>query len=126
MAEGRIKRDLAHAESVTFHDPCYLGRYRGVYDAPREVLRAAGSELVEMPRHGAASFCCGAGGGRMWLEDTTGERLGDLRAREACETGAEGIATACPFCLTMLTDGAASCGAGVPVRDVAEILAERG
>lgn len=126
LAEGRIKRDLAHAESVTFHDPCYLGRYRGVYDAPREVLRAAGSELVEMPRHGAASFCCGAGGGRMWLEDTMGERLGDLRAREACETGAEGIATACPFCLTMLTDGAASCGTEVPVRDVAEILAERG
>lgn len=126
LEEGRLERPGEALGEVTFHDPCYLGRYHGVYDEPRQALAAAGATLVEMPRHGAASSCCGAGGGRMWLEDTAGERLGDMRAREACETGAQCIATACPFCLTMLTDGAASCGGEVAVRDVAELLAERG
>lgn len=126
VEEGRLARAGGALQgSVTFHDPCYLGRYRGTYDEPRQVLQAAGASLVEMPCHGAASSCCGAGGGRMWLEDATGERLGDLRAQEACGTGATCIATACPFCLTMLSDGVASCGSEVPVRDVAEILAER-
>ncbi|HEY3522426.1 MAG TPA: (Fe-S)-binding protein [Candidatus Limnocylindrales bacterium] len=114
--------------SVTFHDPCYLVRYNDIEAAPREVLAAAGVSLVEMERHGRNTFCCGAGGGRMWMEETRGTRINRERSREALGTGADAVAVACPYCMVMLRDGLAD-EAGpdsqvAPV-DVSELLAAR-
>ena len=112
------------ASTVCFHDSCYLGRYQGIYEAPREVVRDTGATVVEMERHGAHSFCCGAGGGRMWLEENEGERINVARTKQALETGADKVATACPFCLTMLGDGMTALEGGRDVVDIAELLAE--
>jgi Fe-S oxidoreductase len=115
--------------SVTFHDSCYLARYNGVVAAPRGVLAAIpGLELREMERSGKESFCCGAGGGRMWMEETRGTRINAERTRQALATGASTVATNCPFCMTMLRDGldSAEANADGAVRaiDIAELLAE--
>jgi Fe-S oxidoreductase len=94
------------AETVTYHDPCYLGRHNGVYAPPRELLEALpGVELREMPRTGERSFCCGAGGAQMWMEEKLGTRVNNNRAAEAVDTGAGRIAVGCPFCNVMLSDG---------------------
>jgi Fe-S oxidoreductase len=94
------------AETVTYHDPCYLGRHNGVYAPPRELLGALpGVELREMPRTGDKSFCCGAGGAQMWMEEKLGTRVNNNRAAEAVATGAGRIAVGCPFCNVMLSDG---------------------
>ena len=111
-------------ERVTYHDSCYLGRYADVYDEPRSVVAACGAQVVEMERTREKSFCCGAGGGRMWLEETEGERLNGMRTAQALETGANAVATACPFCLSMFEDGLASKESEVPARDIAELLAD--
>jgi Fe-S oxidoreductase len=113
---------------ITVHDSCYLARYNGVISAPREILGAVdGVELREMDRHGRQTFCCGAGGGRMWMEETRGSRINAERANEIVGTGAETVATACPFCMTMLRDGLADADGGerVVAMDVSELLAER-
>jgi Fe-S oxidoreductase/nitrate reductase gamma subunit len=113
---------------VTMHDPCYLARVHEVVAAPREVLRsglANGDSLVEMPRSGRNTFCCGAGGGRMWLEEAPNQRVGNLRAQEALGTGADTVCVGCPFCMTMMTDSMAQAGAEARVLDIAELLAER-
>lgn len=128
VREGRLPRpsgaaEGAQADRVCFHDSCYLGRYQGIYNAPREVVRAAGASVVEMERHGANSFCCGAGGGRMWLEEGAGERVNVARAAQAAATAPDLVATACPFCLTMLSDGMVAVDSPAPVRDVAEVYA---
>lgn len=94
---------------ITYHDPCFLGRHNQVYAPPRELIAAIpGVELAEMPRSGSTSFCCGAGGARMWMEETIGTRIGTARAEEAVATGADAIATACPYCTVMLSDGVAA------------------
>ncbi|MDG7022646.1 MAG: 4Fe-4S dicluster domain-containing protein [Nitrososphaerota archaeon] len=125
VSEGRL-RVGGSAEKVTFHDPCNLGRVNGVYDAPREAIRAAkGIELVEMPRSRERSFCCGGGGANAWYQVPEKAKIGALRVKEAKETGAETIAVACPFCITMLEDAAKGVEWGVRVKDVAEIVAER-
>ncbi|MBW7864171.1 MAG: (Fe-S)-binding protein [Candidatus Hydrogenedentes bacterium] len=109
---------------VAVHDSCYLARHNGIVDAPRRVLAASGKLPVEPPRHGLKGFCCGAGGGRMWLEETDGEQINRLRARELAATGAGAVAAACPFCVTMLTDGLKAENAGnVEVWDIAEHVA---
>jgi Fe-S oxidoreductase len=124
IAAGRIRLKGGSAVSaVSFHDPCYLGRQNGIFDAPRSSLRAAGANLREMPRHRAKSFCCGAGGGQMWKEEEHGqERVNVARMREAMATGAGALAVACPFCMLMLTDAA---GDRLAVRDPVEIIAEQ-
>ncbi|WP_299449700.1 (Fe-S)-binding protein [uncultured Serinicoccus sp.] len=116
------------AESVTYHDPCYLGRHNQVYAPPRELIGALpGVQLTEMPRHGEKSFCCGAGGARMWMEEKLGTRINLNRTEEALATGADRIAIGCPFCRVMLSDGltqkqAEGAREEVEVVDVAQML----
>lgn len=106
IASGKIKPNGDLAKVVTYHDSCYLGRYNDIYSQPRDVVAAVpGTKLVEMERNHRKSFCCGAGGGRMWLEETIGVNINDSRTEQALATGADVIGTACPFCLTMMTDG---------------------
>ncbi|MDQ3129011.1 MAG: (Fe-S)-binding protein, partial [Chloroflexota bacterium] len=153
LDEGRLRvaeASAAAAGSVTFHDSCYLTRYNGVVAAPRDVLGAVpGLELREMEKNGKNSFCCGAGGGRMWMEETRGTRINAERTRQALETGAATVATSCPFCMVMMKDGLADADASgamavspsgialanggggpgdgpgvVSARDIAEILAD--
>ncbi|WP_343710434.1 (Fe-S)-binding protein [Mycobacterium sp.] len=113
--------------AITYHDPCYLGRHNKVYEAPRELIGATGATLTEMPRHAERSFCCGAGGARMWMEEHIGKRINHERVDEALATSATTVATACPFCRVMVTDGVddrseAAGREGVDVRDVANVL----
>ncbi|TVS78102.1 heterodisulfide reductase-related iron-sulfur binding cluster [Mycobacterium helveticum] len=115
------------SQDITYHDPCYLGRHNKVYEAPRELIGAAGATLTEMPRHAERSFCCGAGGARMWMEEHIGKRINHERVDEALATGAATVATACPFCRVMVTDGVndrqeEAGRSGVEVMDVAQIL----
>ncbi|RDH74676.1 4Fe-4S dicluster domain-containing protein [Mycolicibacterium moriokaense] len=112
---------------ITYHDPCYLGRHNKVYDAPRELIGASGAKLTEMPRHADRGLCCGAGGARMWMEEHIGKRVNHERVEEALDTGAGKIATGCPFCRVMMTDGVDDVAAAndVPkaeVLDVAQLL----
>jgi len=115
--------------TVTVHDSCYLARYNGVIAAPRDVLGAVdGLEIREMDKSGKNTFCCGAGGGRMWMEETRGTRINAERTRQVLETGAATVATSCPFCMVMMGDGLAAAGegaAGVVALDVSELLAAR-
>jgi Fe-S oxidoreductase len=125
-----IGPDGLPGRSVTYHDSCYLARYNGVIAPPREVLGAIpGIELREMDRHGRQSFCCGAGGGRMWMEENEGTRINAARTDQALATGATTVATACPFCMVMLRDGLTDAGRGpdtenpVTAQDISELLA---
>jgi len=133
IRKGRLKISTdksvaagAKSASVTYHDPCYLARAQNVTAAPRALLsQVAGVKgIVEMPRHGRQTSCCGAGGGRMWFDDTVDKRVGQSRVVEALGTGACTLAVSCPFCLTMTTDGIAARNGGMAVRDIAEILAD--
>ena len=112
--------------NVTYHDPCYLGRYNQEYDSPREIISESASSVSEMQRHRNESFCCGAGGARMWMEENLGTRINEERVRQAEETGANTLATGCPFCMTMLSDGIAASGNSekLETRDVAELMLE--
>jgi Fe-S oxidoreductase len=127
VGAGKISLGVSSDQlSVTFHDPCYLGRHNGITDAPREALRSAGSLTIEMPRNGAKSFCCGAGGAQMWKEEENGTaRVNNVRFAEAKATGANTVAVGCPFCMSMLTDASKADGGEIQIKDVAEIVAER-
>jgi Fe-S oxidoreductase len=125
LDEGKLKPSKMVSEAMTYHDSCYLGRWNDIYQAPREVLAAvaSGRGPIEMERTGYKSFCCGAGGARMWMEEHA-PRINENRTQEALQTGAKTIATACPFCIVMVTDGvkAANKEEEVRVLDVAEVL----
>jgi Fe-S oxidoreductase len=113
----------ASDEKIVFHDPCYLGRYRGIYDEPRRVAALAG-QVIDPPRSRERSFCCGAGGGLVFLGEETGERVSHTRARELTATGAEVVGAACPFCNTMFRDALAAQGPGAPeLLDIAQLAA---
>ncbi len=126
LAAGRLRPSPGLHTAVTFHDPCYLARANGEISAPRQVLSRSAAVLREMPRSGRKSFCCGAGGGRMWMDEAPAQRVSTLRAKEAESTGAGVIATGCPFCLKMMTDAVATVSAKRPpsVVDIAELLVD--
>lgn len=121
---GRLKREAGFSGGITLHDPCYLARANSETDAPRAVLQTVAGGITEMPRNGKKTFCCGAGGGRMWSEEPPAQRVSHLRAAEAVGTGVKTLATACPFCLNMMSDAMASTAHGENVRvlDIAEVL----
>jgi Fe-S oxidoreductase/nitrate reductase gamma subunit len=123
---GNGTLDMSNAtldDRITYHDSCYLGRHNDVYMAPRKVVGSIkGVQVVEMPRNGTKGMCCGAGGARMWMEESIGTKVNDERAREAISTGASRVATACPFCYIMLDDGVKAAGVeegSVKVADIA-------
>ncbi len=126
LTEGKIRpTNQIDGERVVYHDSCYLGRYNDIYDEPRTVLQAIpGVELQEMPRRRSKSFCCGAGGGRMWMDESIGQRINHIRTQEAAETGSSTVSTACPYCLTMLEDGIKELGKEefMKARDIIELL----
>ena len=129
LAEGRVPLDSQDGQRlvVAYHDSCYLGRYNDVYESPRETIKRALPvvTLAEPPRTRDRGLCCGAGGGRMFMEERTGKRINVERTEELLATGADALAVACPFCLTMISDGARSLGSEAPVQDIAEIVASR-
>jgi len=129
LQEGRIplRETAGAAQRIVYHDACYLGRYNGIYDAPRDVIRQALPvlDVVEAKRSKDRSLCCGAGGGRMWMEERTGKRINVERKEELAATGADTVAVACPFCMTMLGDAGKGTEGYVPVVDVAELVASR-
>jgi Fe-S oxidoreductase len=128
LASGKLKvsTPLAGADArITYQDPCYLGRYNQVFDAPRQALKAIGASVVEMPRHGKTSFCCGAGGGRMWLEEEAAHKVNARRAEQALGTAPQLIVTTCPYCLQMFDDGLKSIGKEEDItKDLAELVAK--
>ena len=123
---GKLKLAPEKKDSIVFHDPCYLGRYNGEYDAPRNIIDMVSSERPEMKRSKDKSFCCGAGGGQMWMEEREGKRVNIERTEEAIVTGASTVGTGCPFCMTMITDGVKAKDAAekVQVKDIAELVLE--
>ncbi len=126
LRSGRLRVRHDVGDATTFHDSCYLGRYNDIYDAPRTLLGATGARLTEMPRSRDRGLCCGAGGARMFMEETSGKRINIERTEEALKLHPRTIATSCPFCMTMLTDGvkAKEADESTQVRDVAEVLAD--
>ncbi len=122
VKEGRLKPVNRATNKLTYHDPCYLGRHNQIYEPPRELLESTGVEVIEMPRNKERSFCCGAGGGRMWMEEKLGTRINLNRVDEAIATGAQEVAVGCPFCRVMVSDGMTGRGSDVAVLDVAQAL----
>ena len=127
IENGSLKPKVNVEKKVTYHDPCYLGRHNGIYDLPREVLKAIpGLELVEMERNRENSLCCGGGGGGLWNEVPADERFSVLRVEEAAQTGAEVIAAACPYCISMFEDALKTIGKEeeIKVMDISELILE--
>ena len=120
--EERLPQVEKNGQSITFHDPCYLGRIGGIIDEPRNVI---GGVDVETEKSGQDSFCCGAGGAQMWMEEEADKRVNEIRAKELSETGCDTVAVGCPFCSIMVKDGLDAVGAEMDVKDVAEILWEQ-
>ncbi len=126
VRQGRLQTDGRRFNGLAFHDSCYLGRWNGIVETPRQLMQAVtgGGTLIEMQRSRLQGLCCGAGGARLFMEERIGERINQMRAREAIKTGAARVATACLFCTTMLSDGIADLNGRVEVKDIAEIVDE--
>jgi Fe-S oxidoreductase len=125
LKAGRLSLIERTKTSVALHDSCYLGRYHNIYEPPRDIVKAVpGATLVELPRNRSRSVCCGAGGGRFWMEETIGERINVHRAKEVVEAKTDAVGSSCPFCLTMMRDGLGHIGAAATTAlDVSEIVA---
>ena len=127
VKEGKIKLKQSLPGALTYHDPCYLGRYNNIFDQPRSILRSVSKGgLRELERHGRESFCCGAGGGRMWMEETIGKRIYLERAEEIVRQQISNVAVGCPFCMTMIEDGMKELGKEEEIKtmDIAELVAK--
>ena len=127
ITSGRLKLTKEYAKKVTYHDPCYAGRHNGIFDQPRETLKAvSGLDLVEMPDNRENSLCCGGGGGRIWVETPKQERFSDLRVNQAVAVGAEVLATSCPYCITNFEDSRLTLPEGtvLEIKDITEIIQE--
>ncbi len=123
--QGQLKLKTGNNQTLTFHDPCYLGRQNDIFNDPRQILTLTQANLVEMPRNGRKSFCCGAGGAQMWKEEAEGtERINADRFQEAQETGADQLAVGCPFCMVMLNDAKNDANSNMEVLDIAEIIVQ--
>ena len=126
LVAGRLQLEPGEMDSLTFHDPCYLGRQNNILIEPRSILNQVGGTYHELPRSQAQSFCCGAGGAQMWKEEEEGqERVSSNRLQEAEGTGAKTLAVGCPFCMVMLTDAQKAADSQLEIQDVAEIVADR-
>jgi len=127
IRDGRLEFTKDYAKKVTYHDPCYLGRHNGIYDEPRKVLQQiSGLELTEMEESREDSFCCGGGGGRIWMDTPKGERFSDLRLEQAAKTGAEVMVTSCPYCIVNFEDSLLSRkdSETLVIKDLTEIIQE--
>jgi Fe-S oxidoreductase len=127
VRQGRLELKRELTKKITYHDPCYLGRHNGIYDAPRETLRKiAGIELSEMPDSHVDSLCCGGGGGRIWMETPKAERFSDLRVGQAIGSGAEMLVTSCPYCITNFEDSRLNRddSDALAIRDLTEVIHE--
>ena len=127
IKEGRLKLTGEYRKKVTYHDPCYLGRHNGIYDEPRDVmLKINALELTVMAESREESFCCGGGGGRIWMDTPKGERFSDLRVEQAAETGADVLVTSCPYCIANFEDSMLSRKNGdvFEIKDITEIIQE--
>jgi Fe-S oxidoreductase/nitrate reductase gamma subunit len=122
----RITLQRTNNATITYHDSCYLGRYNGIYDPQRAILKSVGANVVEMTRSRSTGLCCGGGGGRMWLEENTGTRINNKRMQDVIAVNAQTVASACPFCMTMLDDGAKALSVDEKIarKDIAELVAE--
>ena len=122
----RITLQRTNNATITYHDSCYLGRYNGIYDPQRAILKSVGAKVVEMTRSRSTGLCCGGGGGRMWLEENTGTRINNKRMQDVIAVNAQTVASACPFCMTMLDDGAKALSVDEKIarKDIAELVAE--
>jgi Fe-S oxidoreductase len=128
LRSGRLRVSPELVQRITYHDPCYLGRYNDIYESPRNVLRSVcRGEMVEMHLHRERCFCCGGGGGRVWMEEHEGRRVNQVRVEQAMAVKPDILASACPFCLTMFEDGVKAKGVGdvMKARDLAELVAEQ-
>jgi Fe-S oxidoreductase len=124
---GRLELKKAYGKRVAYHDPCYLGRHNGIFDEPREILRAIpGLQLVELADARQDSLCCGGGGGRVWMDTPKSERFSDLRLAQADAVGAEVLATCCPYCITMFEESRLGRDSedAVRIKDITEIVRE--
>jgi len=129
LKEDKLRIARGRGEFVTYHDACYLGRYNDIYQPPRQIIKSIPNiKMVEMERNRERGFCCGGGGGHMWLEERIGRRINELRTEQAMETKAQTVITACPFCLQMFDDGikAKAAEEKLKVMDIAELVAESG
>jgi Fe-S oxidoreductase len=125
IKEGRFNINAKDFGSLTFHDSCYLGRWNNIYESPRNILKKINTgRLIEMERAKSKGFCCGAGGARMFMEETIGKRINNTRAEQVIESGATTVAASCPFCATMLNDGIMETDKQIPVKDIAEFIDE--
>ncbi|MBN1904753.1 MAG: (Fe-S)-binding protein [Deltaproteobacteria bacterium] len=127
IQEGKLEIKKGYNKRITYHDPCYLGRHNNIYDEPREILKKVPAlDLTELPDSHEKSLCCGGGGGRIWMETKKGERFSDIRVKDAIDTGAEILATACPYCITNFEDSRLTLNAEDKIRvmDITEIINE--
>jgi Fe-S oxidoreductase len=127
MKTGHLQLRESQAKSITYHDPCYLGRYNDIFEPPRDILQfMLHMDMREMKRSKSDSLCCGAGGGWMWMDEKIGKRINIERLEDALECGCEGVATACPFCVTMFNDAIKDKEVenNFRVWDIAELIAD--